>query len=312
MVILTEEQIDNGPVDWHSTIDVIATTVRCLETGEFVQPIKPYLRYGDLRNRIIAMPAFVGGAVEMAGIKWIASFPGNIQKGLPRAHSVVILNEAGTGVPVAIISTALLSVIRTASVSGYVIRCFDDWKKARDIEIGVVGYGPIGQYHVKMCRALLGDRIRRLRVFDIRGVRTDFPDADEGIEVVDSWQEAYEGADIFITCTVADAPYIDRRPKDSSLHLNVSLRDYKTDVYEWFKDTMIVDSWEEVCRENTDIERMHLGKGLTREDTRSIVDMANGRCFETYRPASPVLFNPMGMAVFDIAMASHYYRKYSF
>src|SRR5580658_4185064 len=113
MKLLDESGIRAIGTDWNKTVDIIQEAVRCLEVNDFSQPVKPYLRYRNRKNRIIAMPAFVGGRINKAGIKWIASFPDNIHKGFPRAHSVVILNDADTGEPVCIICTPLLSIIRT-------------------------------------------------------------------------------------------------------------------------------------------------------------------------------------------------------
>ena len=139
MLLLNEDHIKEIGIDWHKTVGVINHAVMQLQGNDFAQPIKPYLRYRDKKNRIIAMPAFVGGDINMAGIKWIASFPGNIKKGIPRAHSVVILNDADTGAPVSIIHTALLSIIRTASVSGLILSCFEKNRDLQDITIGIVG-----------------------------------------------------------------------------------------------------------------------------------------------------------------------------
>lgn len=308
MLFFDEGHIETIGVDWHKTVEVIKEAVGLIAENDYVQPIKPYLRYGDRQNRIIAMPAFAGGHINMAGIKWIASFPGNIKKGIPRAHSVVILNDADTGVPVAIICTALISIIRTASVSGLVLSCFDRHRSPDKLKIGIAGFGPIGQYHLKMCQAILGHKIERISIFDLRPIDESLFEDNDTVEVVDCWEDAYLDADIFITCTVAGASYIDKKPKPGSLHLNVSLRDYKTDVYDWFKDSIIVDDWDEVCRERTDIEMMHLEKGLQKENTRSITDIVNNDCLNQYRAEWPVMFNPMGMAVFDIAIGTYYYR----
>ena len=145
-------------------------------------------------------------------------------------------------------------------------------------------------------------------LYDIRPVDRELLEENKLVEIVDSWEAAYREADIFITCTVAEAAYIDQPPKPGSLHLNVSLRDYKTNVFDWFKDAIVVDDWEEVCREKTDIEMMHLEKGLQKEDTRSIIEVVCDNCLSLYSKESPVMFNPMGMAVFDIAMGAYYYR----
>jgi 2,3-diaminopropionate biosynthesis protein SbnB len=308
MLLINEAQIRDAGIDWNATTDVIREAVECMADNDFSQPVKPYLRYRNLKNRIIAMPAFVGGNINKAGIKWIASFPENIKKGIPRAHSIVILNDADTGVPECIISTALLSIIRTASVSGLIIRCFDEVRHPEKIRIGIIGFGPIGQYHLKMCLALLGDRISSIYVYDIREPDLSMIEASRVVRIATSWEEAYLDADILITCTVSEAPYIDRKPKPGSLHINASLRDYKTDVFDYFSHSIIVDDWDEVCREKTDIEMMHLQKGLKKEDTKSIADVVLGNCIDKYDRQSPVMFNPMGMAIFDIAIGNFYFK----
>lgn len=313
MIYLNEKSINEVGIDWKKMIDIIEEAVKCLDRGEFAQPIKPYLRYRDLKNRVIAMPAFMGGSFDTAGIKWIASFPDNIKKGIPRAHSVVILNKADTGEPVGIINTALLSILRTASVSGLMIRYFDKVRPLKNINLGIIGWGPIGQYHFKMCTHLFGDKISKIFLYDLRKIdksSIDSPHKDK-IVAADSWEEAYRDADVFMTCTVSKAPYIDREPKKASLQLNISLRDYKTTIYHHVKESIIVDNWEEICREKTDIEMMHEEKGLKEEDTKSIIDVVVNHCMKDYKENEPIMFNPMGMAVFDIALGLYYTREAS-
>lgn len=308
MLIQDEKSIHKIGIDWNKSIDLIEDAVRCLASGDFSQPVKPYLRYRDPVNRIIAMPAFVGGDINMAGIKWISSFPRNIDKGIARAHSVVILNDADTGQPLGTINTPLLSIIRTAAVSGLVFKYFNKARNPRNLRVGMTGFGPIGQYHLNMCLELFGNVIDKFCIYDLRPIDPSLI-TDERVEVVDSWEEAYLDADVFMTCTVSDAAYIDKKPKPGSLHMNVSLRDYTVDVYDWFKEAMFVDDWEEVNREKTDIEMMHQEKGLQEKDTSSIVDMVAEEKFSEYSNSVPIMFNPMGMAVFDIAIGSHYYRE---
>jgi len=102
---------------------------------------------------------------------------------------------------------------------------------------------------------------------------------------------------------------VDEKPKDGSLLLNVSLRDFKTSVYDYVKNGIIVDDWTEVCREKTDIEFLHLEKGLEEKDTKSIIDVVCSDCLKGYDSSQPIMFNPMGMGIFDIAIATYYYEK---
>jgi len=310
MLYLNEKDLKQMGLCWNETIDGIEKAVHCLETKDYAQPVKPYLRYRDPINRFIALIAFVGGKVNLAGIKWISSFPKNIEKGLARAHAVVILNEADTGAPEAIINTAQLSIVRTASVSGLMIRHFEKARPLTKANVAIMGWGPIGRHHYKMVCEVLKDKIDKITLFDVRPIDPDTiegPYKDKTV-IAKSWQEAYEDADVFITCTVSPAPYVDLPPKAGSLQLNCSLRDYKTSILDHTK-AIIVDDWEEICREKTDIEMMHLERGLKEEDTKSIVDVVCKDVMSSYAPEEAIMFNPMGMAVFDIAIGRYYIDK---
>jgi len=311
MIYLNEKHITQIGIDWENSIKVIKKVVECINENDFVQPIKPYLRFRDLNNRIIAMPAFVGKDFNIAGIKWIASFPKNIDKNIPRAHSVIILNNADTGEVISIINTTLLSILRTASVSGLIIKQFNKVKPLRRFNLGIIGWGPIGQYHFEMVTKLFGNKISNIYIYDLRKIDEKSINSlyKNKVKIVKNWEEAYNDADIFITCTVSKAPYVDKKPKEGSLILNVSLRDFKTEIYDYVKNGIVVDSWDEVCREKTDIETLHREKGLQKDKTQSIVDVVCNNSFQNISSRDTIMFNPMGMAVFDIAMGVYYLRK---
>ena len=307
MIYLGEKDIKKIGIDWRLCTDVIRDVVFAHHRHDVVQPIKPYLRYKSLKNRIIAMPAYVGGTTDTAGIKWIASFPENIKKGLPRASCAVILNDSATGQIISIIYTGLISTIRTASVSSLMIRLFLEARELKNMRVGIIGLGPIGLHHLKMCSELYGDKISEFAVFDLDEKRAEAAkEVVAKVTVCKTWQDAYRNSDIVLTCTVSNGTYIDERPKDGSLLLNISLRDYTSKVFDFVKNSIIVDDWEEVCRENTDIEVFHKMNGLTKEQTRSIDDVVVNNCLATYPPNVPIMFNPMGMAMFDIAIGKFY------
>ena len=65
-----------------------------------------------------------------------------------------------------------------------------------------------------------------------------------------------------------------------------------------------MDDWEEVCRENTDIEFFHKECGLEKSRVKSIADVVEAIDF--FSNKSNVMFSPMGMAIFDLAISKYY------
>jgi 2,3-diaminopropionate biosynthesis protein SbnB len=306
MIYLNERNLEQIGIDWPALALLIEEAAAAFAAGECAQPIKPYLKYGDERNRIIAMPAYVSRPVRAAGLKWIASFPSNIEMGLPRANSVTILNDPDTGVPVAMVQGSLISAIRTAAVSGALLRKLVAGGE-KPLHVALIGMGPIGRMHVHMLNGLLGNRISRITAFDRRDVDMEewlFP-AVIPVKKAASWQEAYRGADVVFTCTAAPERYIDEAAKPDAILMHVSLRDYHLDALANV-GTIIVDSWEEICRADTDTERLHLYAGLQAEDTMTLADVLALPQEQAIRRAGPTLFTPMGLAVFDVAVAAYY------
>lgn len=308
MLYLNTKQLATIKPDWNHLVELINKTITIIGGGEFDQPIKPYLRFGDKTNRIIAMPAFVGGSINMSGIKWIASFPKNLNIGIRRAHSVTILNDVQTGQPKCIVNTALISEIRTAAVSGLILKKYLEEKSQEKFSIGIVGFGQIGKAHLNMINQIMQDRILEIKIYDLKEISwtEDLSSIKNRLKICNSFDELYENSDIIITATVSEERYISQKPKKGSLHLNVSLRDYLPS-FKYFVDKMIVDNWEEVCRENTDIEQMYLNEGLIKEKTFNLVDIFYKKIMPTIQEDDVIMFNPMGMAVFDIAVGTYYY-----
>ena len=67
-------------------IDVVRDAYLGHANGQSVNPDSMFLRFPEKPDcRIIALPAYLGNGFQVAGLKWIASYPGNIQRGFPRA-----------------------------------------------------------------------------------------------------------------------------------------------------------------------------------------------------------------------------------
>jgi len=310
MIYLHDGHIRDIGIDWNGLTATVEEIVAIKDGGDCVHPLKPYLRFGEPVNRIIAMPAYVGGSIQMAGIKWVASFPNNHLHGLPRAHNMIILNDPQTGAPVAMIHSGLLNGLRTAAVSGLVLKAYMKARRPAKLRVGIVGWGPVGRLHLDMCARLLGGKLERITLYDMRGVDPDtVPEPVRGItDIADDWRAAYRSSDVFATCTVSDQRYIDEAPAEGMLLLNISLRDYMPASVSNVK-AVVVDDWTEVCRENTDIEQLHRSFGLKESDVITLADVVSHGALASLDKQESVFFNPMGLAVFDIGVAAWYWRE---
>lgn len=102
-------------------------------------------------RRFMAMPAYLGGKFDMAGVKWYGSNVENREKGLPRSILMVILNDKETGAPKAFLSANLISAYRTAAIPGVGVKLLA--KKDAKI-LGVVGPGFINNITIETFAAL--------------------------------------------------------------------------------------------------------------------------------------------------------------
>src|SRR5215510_8716701 len=114
--------------------------------GRSVNPDSYFLRFPDKPDcRIIALPAYLGKGFDVAGLKWIASFPANVRRGFPRASAVLVLNRYDTGYPFAVLEGSTISAARTAA-SAVLAAFWLSGRSRRAHALGIVGTGFIARY----------------------------------------------------------------------------------------------------------------------------------------------------------------------
>jgi alanine dehydrogenase len=151
-------------------------------------------------------------ADDLLGIKWVTGFGENQARGLPSIHALVIVNDAATGVPTAILDGGSITAQRTAAVSGVAIKRFAPPSRAH--RAAIIGAGVQGRSHLEVVGYVLPGV--ELRVYDRHPERAaalaDAARATPGIasaEVASSARQATAGADVVITAVSFTTP--DRR-----------------------------------------------------------------------------------------------------
>ena len=284
---------------------------------KFVQPLKPYLRWrGDdnhVADRIIAMPAYLGGEQPAAGLKWVGSKHDNPSRhGLERASALTILNDVDTHYPIAVMEGGLISNLRTAAVTAVATRYL-----AREgfTSVACLGAGPIGTMQVKLlleCFSSIAD----VRLFDLRrapaeqlaaAITAKHPQVR--VSVADSAKQAVHEAEVVVTATVADRPYLPFQWLSPGTFLsNVSIMDVHKEVFLQV-DKVVVDDWDQCNREKKVINQLVEEGRFSREQLHAEL----GQIVAKMRPGREtrdevILLNPMGMAVEDVACAQAVYQ----
>ena len=114
--------------------------------GDWVMPPKVYLPsppFGDFR----AMPARGDG---LALLKWITSFPGNPDRGLPTVTGVICLSSAETGEPLMLLDARSVTALRTGAVAAVATQAL---ARPGAASVGIVGCGLHGVWTARCLHA---------------------------------------------------------------------------------------------------------------------------------------------------------------
>ena len=120
LIYLTRADVRALLPDWISQIDVVEQTYVDMSEGSVEMPPKPGIH--PRKDAFIhAMPAFLGRS-NVAALKWVSGYPSNKALGIPYINGLLILNEAETGVPIAVMDCVEITAARTAAASGVCVR----------------------------------------------------------------------------------------------------------------------------------------------------------------------------------------------
>ncbi|MER5219565.1 2,3-diaminopropionate biosynthesis protein SbnB [Streptomyces flaveus] len=294
-------------------VELVEATYRLHGAGDSVNPPSYFLRFPDRpSSRIIALPASIGGHVRVDGLKWISSFPENVQAGIPRASAVLILNDQNTGYPFACLESSIISATRTAASAALAAdRLSRD--RPRPTRVGFFGTGLIARY-IHTFLAGSGWSFDEIGVHDLSadsaaGFRCYLEQSGTAgrVTVHDSAEELIRFSDLVVFATVAGEPHVSDPAwfSHNPVVLHVSLRDLAPEII--LASTNIVDDVEHCLKADTS---PHLAEQLTgnRDFLQGTLDdvMAGRVTVPTDRP---VVFSPFGLGVLDLAVGKHVYDE---
>lgn len=284
-------------------------------------------------RRFMAMPAYLGGKYQMAGMKWYGSNCENKASGLPRSILMMMLNDKDTEAPLALMSANLVSCYRTGAIPGVGAK----YLARKDSEtVTIIGPGVMGRTcllaFLSVCPKITtvkvkGRGLRSLHAFE-KFVKKECPQIQQVI-VCDSMEEAVKDSDIICVTSTApvkeiDFPYIaeDWVKKGALICLPSAARfdddflinrckkvvdNYK--LYEAWAEEFPYPSYEMVQIIGSKFtDYLHEGR-IQREDIVDIADIINKKHPGRESDDEIIVYSVGGMPVEDIAWGGTVYRN---
>ncbi|ETX02884.1 MAG: ornithine cyclodeaminase [Candidatus Entotheonella factor] len=276
-------------------------------------PPDGFLRFpGKERERIIAKVAYLGGDFDVAGIKWVSSFPGNLELGLERASAALILNSTETGRPMAMMESSIISARRTGAGAALAARHL--CPQERVTSLALVGCGLI---NFETLRFLLSvyPMIETVHLYDLsaeraqqfcRKARQLAPEVH--CEVQATFEAALKTSPIVAMATTAVTPHIDSLTghQDHAVVLHTSLRDFSPQLIR--QGDNVVDDIDKVCSNQTSVHLAAEQAGNHDFIRTTIGDILNGDAPELDETKPFVIYSPFGLGILDIAVAHVTYQ----
>ena len=284
-------------------------------------------------RRFMAMPAYLGGKYQMAGMKWYGSNCENKASGLPRSILMMMLNDKDTGAPLALMSANLVSCYRTGAIPGVGAK----YLAGKDSEtVTIIGPGVMGRTcllaFLSVCPKITTVKVkgrgqRSLHAFE-EFVKKECPQIQQVI-VCDSMEETVKDSDIICVTSTApvkeiDFPYIaeDWVKKGALICLPSAARfdddflinrckkvvdNYK--LYEAWAEEFPYPSYEMVQIIGSKFtDYLHEGR-IQREDIVDIADIINKKHPGRESDDEIIVYSVGGMPVEDIAWGGTVYRN---
>lgn len=283
-----------------------------LAVGRVDLPLRTSLPVTAEAAVTLIMPAHVGGDL---GAKIVSVFPRNPTQGLPTIHGVVILIDAATGQPTALMDAVALTALRTGAASGVATDLLAN-PNARTAAL--LGTG--AQAATQLLAICAVRPIEQVRVFSRHAdhvaafIARLQPQIASRLFPAASAAEAVREADVVCTATTSATPVLAGDDLKPGAHVN-GIGSYTTQMQEVDLETVrragrvFVDSREAALAEAGDVV-IPLRQGILREsDVIELGAVLIGHQTGRTTPDAITFFKSVGIAAQDMTAAGEVLRR---
>ncbi len=200
-------------------IEAMREAFRLLSSGEVVVPLRLHLDIPEQQGIELVKPVYVP-SLQRIGMKVISLFRKNYLRGLPLSHALMMVFDATTGIPLALMDGNLLTAIRTGAAAGLAT----DLLARKNAQIlAIFGAGFQARYQIEAIRTVRS--IQKILIFDQDVSKAlqlateihlmDYPEVN-----VATKPEVLQEADIICTVTTSDTPVFSDSLITPGVHIN--------------------------------------------------------------------------------------------
>jgi ornithine cyclodeaminase/alanine dehydrogenase-like protein (mu-crystallin family) len=306
MLILNADEV-RAAITMPEAIDAVRVGFIALSDGRATVPLRSSL--STPRGINLYMPAYIHGE-PISTVKTVSVYPGNVAHNLPNVIGSILVLDAETGLPLALLDGTSLTALRTGAASGLAT----DLLALTDANIlGVIGAGVQARTQIEAICAVRP--IRQIRIFSRRGERAHAmadelrKQHDAEIIVAISAHEALIGAQILVAATNSKTPVIHLADVSPGAHIN-GIGSFTSEMQEIAADVLthakiVVDHRESIWTEAGELIQAR-DKGLISESNihAEIGEVAAGHSIGRTGPDEITFFKSVGNAVQDAAVAA--------
>jgi ornithine cyclodeaminase len=293
-------------------IDVVKQAFISLAQKKAILPLRTQVAVKEYEGITLFMPAYLP-EIESLGAKIVSVFPQNVKNNMPTIHAMVIICDARTGQPSAIMDGTYLTALRTGAASGVAT----DLLARKEVKTAAIfGAGAQGRTQLEaICcvrdieKILVYDKnLQSARFFSEEMQKRGKPIPSD-IVAVASPEKAVSEADVICVATTSSIPVFEDKHLKSGVHIN-GVGSYTPEMQEIPEKTIlrakvVVDPITASLEEAGDLI-IPLKKGLIDEShiQGELGQVASDLLSIRESDADITFFKSVGLAIQDIAVAN--------
>jgi thiomorpholine-carboxylate dehydrogenase len=287
MLYVTDAQV-REVLQWDDLIAAMEEALAALSCGRVVQPLRSWLTV-EAEKFWGVMPAVGKDAM---GIKLVSFYPQNAGAGLPTVLATVVLFDADTGEPLAVMDARTLTAMRTAAVSAAVTKRLSSPDSR---VLALLGSGAQAQAHLQALRRVR--KFEEIRVWSRTRAHAQRFAEQFGAVAMDA-ESAVRGADVVVAATSTQSAILEGAWLKHGAHVNSigapmpTWRELDDDA---MANAVVVEQRDAALHESGDIilshARIHAEIGELIAGTKTI------------DAAQTTIFKSVGVAIEDVAAA---------